>query len=849
MIIANDQRIRFAADVSRWDQPLIDVITSASPKLANAADLQVELAFSYGELLDDSELIDVTKWSSVTVALKRQANLNGLADWSVTIGTAGLNAALTFANWAAGTDQHCTIHISAAQNTLFLPNGSTANTFQLVISALTAAVTNATTTATFTTGLLAITVTSATGIAVGQTVVGANVPTGTVVQNIVGTTVTISAATTGNSSGNYNFTTPARTAPVASFPVEVEETGVGSSTPTAFNPNQYYTQAQSDARYLVAADLTAKANLAGATFTGAVILASGQMSGATGLYAATKAYVDAAQAAAQAASVPVAGATAVTGAKTFSALLTATAGLTTNALTVGSLSGVLKATAGAVAGSATTADLTESGNLYFTTARVLSTALTGYAATNGVVAATDTALQAFQKLGYAVAHAYAGATVWPVANQTAMLALSTAVKGDFAFRSDNSTCYVLGSGSPSILGSWTALPYPVASVNGATGTVVLTSANVSEVTNLYFTNARADSRIAAQSGVASGICPLDASAFVPLANLPPLTGYAAGGSLPILATDSILIGFQKLGSFASSSVTLATALAGYSAASGTISSATTIIGAFNALGALATGISKLQFQGTANPGLVVNQLTTSQVNALSVTGINGCVVYDTTANSLKALVNGSWAVVGGTFFPISAGSGVPLTGTLYTRASGDAIFFGNATWSCRTSSADANFDVRQGSTTVLTCDTTNNVTAPNGWLNTADPYGYKVTGVATLYTASSRTVLDFGGTWTTTTTSAFASLQVAYGGTVAYKVNQSGDVDFQQTIKMSGHKAVDASNFFYDSSGNQILAAQQGAVANAVNAAGSPTNTEFNNFVAQFNAWLAAARAHGLIHT
>ena len=39
-------------------------------------------------------------------------------------------------------------------------------------------------------------------------------------------------------------------------------------------------------------------------------------------------------------------------------------------------------------------------NLYFTGARVLASALTGYVATNGTIAATDTILQAFNKLGY-----------------------------------------------------------------------------------------------------------------------------------------------------------------------------------------------------------------------------------------------------------------------------------------------------------------------------------------------------------------------------------------------------------------------------------------------------------------
>ncbi len=46
----------------------------------------------------------------------------------------------------------------------------------------------------------------------------------------------------------------------------------------------------------------------------------------------------------------------------------------------------------------TTADITEITNLYFTTARVLATAITGYTSSSGIIADTDTILQAIQKL-------------------------------------------------------------------------------------------------------------------------------------------------------------------------------------------------------------------------------------------------------------------------------------------------------------------------------------------------------------------------------------------------------------------------------------------------------------------
>jgi hypothetical protein len=73
--------------------------------------------------------------------------------------------------------------------------------------------------------------------------------------------------------------------------------------------------------------------------------------------------------------------------------------------------------------------------------------------------------------------------VWPVANQAAMLALSSATVGDFAVRADNGLVYVLQSLPASTLGNWLQIstPSPVSSVNGKTGTVVLVPADIGGV--------------------------------------------------------------------------------------------------------------------------------------------------------------------------------------------------------------------------------------------------------------------------------------------------------------------------------------------------------------------------------
>lgn len=97
------------------------------------------------------------------------------------------------------------------------------------------------------------------------------------------------------------------------------------------------------------------------------------------------------------------------------------------------------------------------------------------------------------KLNTSVLPALALSDTFTVANQASMLALS-AQQGDIAVRTDVSKTFILTNNSPSTLASWVELKTPdckVLSVNGKTGAVTLTTADVAEGTNLYFTTARA----------------------------------------------------------------------------------------------------------------------------------------------------------------------------------------------------------------------------------------------------------------------------------------------------------------------------------------------------------------------
>lgn len=88
-----------------------------------------------------------------------------------------------------------------------------------------------------------------------------------------------------------------------------------------------------------------------------------------------------------------------------------------------------------------------------------------------------------------------------VATQAAMLAL-TAQTGDVAVRTDLNKSFILRGSSSSTLADWQELLTPtdlVLSVNNKTGAVTLTTTDIAEGTNLYYTQARFDSAFGGKS--------------------------------------------------------------------------------------------------------------------------------------------------------------------------------------------------------------------------------------------------------------------------------------------------------------------------------------------------------------
>lgn len=119
---------------------------------------------------------------------------------------------------------------------------------------------------------------------------------------------------------------------------------------------------------------------------------------------------------------------------------------------------------------------------------------TAAAADTGIAEGNVPVLGVGGKLNEAVIPAIAITDTYVVDSQAAMLGLE-AQKGDVAVRTDVNKTFILKQSPASTIGNWVELETPtdaVTSVNGLTGAVVLTTSNIEEGSNLYFTTARAN---------------------------------------------------------------------------------------------------------------------------------------------------------------------------------------------------------------------------------------------------------------------------------------------------------------------------------------------------------------------
>lgn len=143
----------------------------------------------------------------------------------------------------------------------------------------------------------------------------------------------------------------------------------------------------------------------------------------------------------------------------------------------------------------TTTDIAEGLNLYYTDSRVDDYLNTVKGVANGVASLDANGKIPTNQLGSIILN-----ETHVVIDIPAMLALTSVANGDLAVVTSTSQTYVLADdNNPSNINSWVEIVNgsPVTSVNGQVGTVNLTTTNISEGSNQYFTNTRARSAFSA----------------------------------------------------------------------------------------------------------------------------------------------------------------------------------------------------------------------------------------------------------------------------------------------------------------------------------------------------------------
>jgi hypothetical protein len=347
--------------------------------------------------------------------------------------------------------------------------------------------------------------------------------------------------------------------------------------------------------------------------------------------------------------------------------------------------------------------------------------LSGVNITGGTISDTDSILTAFGKLQNQVNGLIGGSIykgTWNATTNTPTIASGVGTKGNYYIVSVSGTTTIDGISDWNV-GDWiiydgTAWQQvdntdAVVSVNGETGAVSLTTSNIAEGTNLYFTNARA---------IAST-----------------LTGYTSGAGT-ISSSDTILQAIQKLNGNVSGLVT------GVSSVFGRTGAVTAASGDYTTTQVTeGTNLYYTDVRVSANSDVAAN--TAARHSAVTLGTANG-LSLSTQQLSLAAASSSTTGALTSTDWNTFNGKQAALNGTGFVKISGTTISYDNSTY-LTTSAASSTYLPLAGGTLTGALSGTSATFSGNSYLATSS--GDVGVGTTTPnLTAANRKVLDINGT-------------------------------------------------------------------------------------------------------
>lgn len=316
-----------------------------------------------------------------------------------------------------------------------------------------------------------------------------------------------------------------------------------------------------------------------------------------------------------------------------------------------------------------------------------------------------------------------------VASQAAMLAL-TGQQGDWCIRSDLSTTWVITGSTPSSLSSWTQLSYPTApvtSVNGYTGAVTLSKADVGLGSVDNTSDASKPVSTATQTALDAKQGTVTVNGLVKGNGSGTLSAAVSGTDYAPATSGSNILSGNGSGGF--SNVTVGTGLSftgGTLSASGGTGTVTSVSGAGTVNGLTLTGSvttsGSLTLGGTLDlsspPAIGSTTPNSGQFSSLTATGTT------TLATSLSGLLKATSGVVSAA----TAGTDY-LTGNQTITVSGDASGSGATSISLTL----ANSGVTAGTYRSITVDAKGRATAGT---NPTTLSGYGITDAQSQITST-----------------------------------------------------------------------------------------------------------------